>query len=89
MQYIDILNFRFLLKLAHSKEEVESFIDALSKRLLNSESQALKNEILVNKVISAMQLHLHKLEEKKYNEISQQSKDEAVRIVRIITKYIL
>jgi len=65
----------------HSHEEIEGFIDALTTRLLNSESQAIKNELLVTKVISAMQLHLRKLEEHQYEEILQQSKDEAIKVV--------
>mmetsp|Transcript_12332 Transcript_12332/g.16946 ORF Transcript_12332/g.16946 Transcript_12332/m.16946 type:complete len:250 (-) Transcript_12332:42-791(-) len=71
----------------HSHEEIEGFIDALTKRLLNSESQAIKNELLVTKVISAMQLHLKKLEEQQYTEILQQSKDEAIKVALYLAEH--
>ena len=83
--YIFLYVIKIILVSAHSHEEIEGFIDALGKRLLTSESQAIRNEIMINKVILAVQNRLQKLEDKKYAELAQQSNDEAVKIVSAIT----
>jgi hypothetical protein len=70
-----------------SPQEMEEMIAALSRRLLQSESLVHKNEILVNKVIKTMEANLFKLEKKEYEELSQHSKDEAVRIALFLASH--
>lgn len=61
-------------------EDMEEYIAAFNRRLLESESQVLRNEILMNKVLATMQSELLKVEDREYKELSSKSTDEAIRI---------
>jgi len=62
-----------------SPDEMEDLIEALKRRLLQAESQIYKNELLMGKVIHSLQNNLLALEKKEFEELSQHSKDEAVK----------
>jgi hypothetical protein len=62
-----------------SPQDYEDMISALNRRLLEAESQVHRNEILVGKVIKALETNLYKLEKKEFEELSQRSKDDAVK----------
>eukprot|EP01031_Cornospumella_fuschlensis_P029624 gene29624-35760_t len=70
-----------------SAAEINEMIEALNRRVLQTESQVQRNEVLVNKVIQALQANLMKLEQKEYDTINSQSKDEAVRIALYLAKH--
>lgn len=66
--------------LTHSPDQTEELIAVLSRRLLESESQVMKNENLLNKIIHSMEANLLKLEQTQYETIAKQSHDEAIKI---------
>jgi hypothetical protein len=67
-----------------SPDEIDEMVQALKNRLLESESQVLKNEILMNKLINAMQSNLFKLEQQEYQEL--QSGSAAVEIALLLAQ---
>jgi hypothetical protein len=62
-----------------SPQDYEDMISALNRRLLEAESQVHRNEILVGKVIKALETNLYRLGKKEFEELSQRSKDDAVK----------
>eukprot|EP01038_Epipyxis_sp_PR26KG_P007777 gene7777-10565_t len=72
---------------AHSPEEIEEFIEAINKRLLQSESQILKNELLMNNILNSVQKTLLKLEKEEYERISKESNDEAIKLTLLLASY--
>lgn len=65
---------------SHTQEEMEEYLESVTKRLLNAESQTLKNGLIMDKLIYSFQSHLYKLETKELDELSERSQDEAVKI---------
>eukprot|EP01041_Mallomonas_annulata_P008381 gene8381-17285_t len=65
---------------SESSEEMELYIKSIEKRLLQAESQNIRNAIVMDKIIKTMQSRLTKLEISELEKISQQSQDQAVKI---------
>eukprot|EP01039_Chlorochromonas_danica_P001525 gene1525-1663_t len=83
------LNFWHTSRCATEKSagEIEEMVEALNRRILQTESQVQRNEILVSKVINALQSNLLKLEKTEYENIQNQAKDEAVRIALYLANH--
>ena len=81
------LNFWHSMNFSHDPDQHSLQLEALQKRLLHSESQSLQNTILINKLLHLIQIKLFEFESKQIEELTKQSRDEAIRIALILDKH--
>lgn len=67
-----------------SADAMEKYVESLNRRLLQAESQVIKNEIFMDKLLISLQYKLMKLEKSELDIITKQSQDEAVKIALIL-----
>ena len=68
--------------ITHSQHDTEEIRRQLQNRILEFESQAIKNENIMNKIIHEMESSLTQVERNQYEVLSKNSKDEAVKAGR-------
>ena len=69
---------------ATDPDEIEGYINAVNKRLLQAELQTARNGVVMEKLLNALQTKITKLEEKEVEIITKESQEEAIRIALIL-----
>jgi hypothetical protein len=80
------LNYYYASKCTpnHSPSEMEEYVDALNRRLLEAESLTIRNGVMMEKVIHLLQSRLVSLETSEFEKVSKTSEDEAVRLALLL-----
>eukprot|EP00607_Mallomonas_marina_P005171 CAMPEP_0182429608 /NCGR_PEP_ID=MMETSP1167-20130531/31558_1 /TAXON_ID=2988 /ORGANISM="Mallomonas Sp, Strain CCMP3275" /LENGTH=217 /DNA_ID=CAMNT_0024613537 /DNA_START=124 /DNA_END=777 /DNA_ORIENTATION=+ len=65
---------------SQSSVEMETYITSIEKRLLQAESQNIRNAIVMDKLVRAVQSRLVKIESVELKKIMKSSEDQAVKI---------
>ena len=63
-----------------TQEELDEYIDSINRRLLEAESENIKNSVLMDKILHLVQTKLGKLEREELEQMMSSSQDEAVKI---------
>lgn len=82
---ITYLNYQHAIKCSESSiessdKDMKEFLDSLTKRLLEAESQNLYNSLLTDKIIERLRARIFTMEDHDLNEIRGISEEEAVKI---------
>lgn len=65
---------------AHSPEEIKSFLDVVTKRILTAESQTIHNSLFLEKMLNTLERKLIASEDHEFSALATKSQDEAVRV---------
>jgi hypothetical protein len=68
-------------------EDYAIYIEAINKRLLESETINIKNVLVINKITSILKQHLKLLEDNEIKELIRGAEEEAIRLALVLDQY--
>jgi len=69
-----------------STEEIDNYIEALNKRLLQAEAKSQRSSQMMEKLITLLQTRIIKLDKAEYNDVAKYSNSEAIRVALILAQ---